>query len=256
MTTELGHLLRVARRTIREDGITTALKAGPGYLIKYIRVYRAWSKVEEAETFDQIWGTDTTRIMRTEDFTSPSESVKHAVYYRATPSQTFNRILSGLNIGYEDFVFVDFGSGKGRTLLQASEFPFKQIIGVELEPQLHAIAQKNIQLFRSPTQKCKNFELLCTDATAYSLPSENSVFYFFDPFNVPILSMVLENIRLSLLSHPRKIFIVYLNPNHWPAINQAGFLTKIYDSRSESPRNAPEDQISISWHIYTNVACK
>jgi hypothetical protein len=39
--------------------------------------------------------------------------------------------LAALPIAYDKFAFVDCGSGKGRTLLIASEFPFKFIIGVE-----------------------------------------------------------------------------------------------------------------------------
>ncbi len=44
----------------------------------------------------------------------------------------------------QDFTFIDLGSGKGRVLLMASEYPFQKIIGVEFMPELHRAAQKNI----------------------------------------------------------------------------------------------------------------
>jgi tRNA G46 methylase TrmB len=47
-------------------------------------------------------------------------------------------MVSRLNISFEDFTFFDFGSGKGRALHLASEFPFKNIIGVEFSSKLHA----------------------------------------------------------------------------------------------------------------------
>ena len=31
-------------------------------------------------------------------------------------------------------VFIDLGSGKGRVVLQAAEYPFKRVLGVELSP--------------------------------------------------------------------------------------------------------------------------
>ena len=44
-------------------------------------------------------------------------------------------------------VFVDYGAGKGRTVVLASTYQFKRVIGVELAPELAAIAEEN--LFRA-----------------------------------------------------------------------------------------------------------
>jgi tRNA1(Val) A37 N6-methylase TrmN6 len=62
------------------------------------------------------------------------------------------RILNLLNPEPGRYDFVDFGSGKGRVLLIASQFPFCQVIGVEFDRRLHAIAQENIRLFDGPRQ--------------------------------------------------------------------------------------------------------
>jgi hypothetical protein len=45
----------------------------------------------------------------------------------------------------EDFTVIDFGSGKGRALIVASECPFRRIIGVEFALELHRDAQQNIR---------------------------------------------------------------------------------------------------------------
>ena len=63
-------------------------------------------------------------------------------------------MLRALDIDYSDFVFVDYGSGKGRTLLVAAEFPFKKIVGVEIAQELHAIAGKNVDQYRGNNRKC------------------------------------------------------------------------------------------------------
>ena len=55
---------------------------------------------------------------------------------------------------FRDFIFIDLGSGKGRALLMASDYPFRRIVGVELLPQLHRAAQDNLTKYRSETQQC------------------------------------------------------------------------------------------------------
>src|SRR5260370_15319574 len=57
--------------------------------------------------------------------------------YQPTDPALFQEIMASLPIEFEQFAFVDLGSGKGRTLLMASEYPFKRIVGVELIAELH-----------------------------------------------------------------------------------------------------------------------
>src|ERR1051326_8278700 len=49
------------------------------------------------------------------------DNLAHALPYE--PSGSVRKILKHLRINYERYAFVDFGSGKGRVLLAAAEFP-------------------------------------------------------------------------------------------------------------------------------------
>ena len=69
--------------------------------------------------------------------------------YQPTDPALFQEIMASLPIEFEQFAFVDLGSGKGRTLLMASEYPFKRIVGVELIAELHRAAEENIRDYRS-----------------------------------------------------------------------------------------------------------
>jgi SAM-dependent methyltransferase len=117
-----------------------------------------------------------------------------------------------LPISFPDFTFVDLGSGKGRTLLMASDYPFHRIIGIELLPSLHAIAQENIRVYRSQTQKCFAVESICTDARNFAFPGEPIVGYLFNPFPEDILRQVIQNFEVSLEQHPRPAYLIYHNP--------------------------------------------
>jgi hypothetical protein len=133
-------------------------------------------------------------------------------YNNTTPIKAWGIISQALAIRHEDFIFVDLGSGKGRTLLLASNFPFKQIVGVERAAQVHDIAMDNIARYRSKSQKCRNIISLCMDATEYDFPSEPVVIYLFNPFGWEVLSHVLANLKASLARHLRQVRVIYHHP--------------------------------------------
>jgi len=168
---------------------------------------------------------------------------------RATRPRTFARIMQTMNIRPEDYVFVDFGSGKGRILMLASELPFKKVIGVELSAKLHEVAKQNVALFRAKSGKGHAIELVCMDAASYPLPVANTVFYFFDPFPLEVMSAVIENIGQSLLRYPRRVFLAYVNPTYCAAMDRSGFLTRICSVTGGSPETHPE----YPWLVYTNT---
>lgn len=250
MSLEFSHLLKIARDSVEERGLVRTLRQGPKYLATYLSRRKAWEKLEETDGFDKKYGTDTTTMVGPAEFGVSTEKVRYSTKYIATLPRTFDRITDAMKIRFEDYTFIDFGSGKGRILLLASELPFKRVVGVELSPRLHEVAQRNVQIFQARTQKHRNIELVCMDATAYALPDENTVFYFFDPFELPIMSAVMDNMRQSLQRHQHKVSIAYVNPTYGVAMDRSGFLERIYASHG----GPPESQAEYPWSIYTNKA--
>jgi SAM-dependent methyltransferase len=124
--------------------------------------------------------------------------------------QTPNRGQTTLN--FRDFAFVDLGSGKGRTLLMASDYPFRRIIGVELLPSLHQIAQENLRQYKSESQKCFALESICGDATDFPLPGEPLVVFLFNPFGESGMRRVVMNLEESVRTCPRAVYVLYHNP--------------------------------------------
>jgi hypothetical protein len=136
--------------------------------------------------------------------------------YQPTEPGVFHEMIEGLRqqtaADFRDFVFVDLGSGKGRTLLMASDYPFRRIIGVELLPSLHEIALENISTYRGESQKCYALESICDDATNFRFPPEPIVLYLFHPFLEAKLSWVMANLSQSLRDYPRQVYVLYHNP--------------------------------------------
>ena len=88
-----------------------------------------------------------------------------------------NTLQGRASLDFRDFTFLDLGSGKGRTLLMASDYAFRKIVGVELLQSLHQIAQENLLKYKSDSQKCFVLESVCADATDFPLPDGGLVVY-------------------------------------------------------------------------------
>ena len=142
-----------------------------------------------------------------------------------TLQQTPNSSLPALN--FRDFTFIDLGSGKGRTLLMASNYPFRRIIGVELLESLHEIAQQNLQHYKNESQKCFALESICCDATAFPFPDDPLVIYLFNPFPESGMCEVFANLRQSLQAQPRPVYVLYHNPLLEHLLTESGFLRKL-----------------------------
>jgi SAM-dependent methyltransferase len=151
--------------------------------------------------------------------------------YQPTEAALFHEMLDALHqqahCDFHDFIFVDLGSGKGRTLLMASDYPFRRIVGVELLPALHQAAQENLSKYRSASQKCFALESICADATEFTFPAEPTVLYLFNPFPESGLKRMIANLEQSLQAHPRAVFVLYHNPLLEHVLSESAVLSKI-----------------------------
>jgi SAM-dependent methyltransferase len=132
--------------------------------------------------------------------------------YQPTDAALFREMMASLPIEFDTFTFIDLGSGKGRTLLMASEYPFRRIVGVELLPALHQIAQANLIKYKSESQRCFALEAVCGDAADFPFPGDPLVLYLFNPLPESGLRRVMSNLRGSLSANPRTVYVLYHNP--------------------------------------------
>jgi SAM-dependent methyltransferase len=152
--------------------------------------------------------------------------------YQPTESSLFHEMLGSLqeqpDFDFGQFVFIDLGSGKGRTLLMAADYPFRRIVGVELLPVLHEIAVENLGKYRSDSQKCFTMEAICADATQFDFPADPVVLYLFNPFPESGLRRVLENLERSLREHLRALYVLYHNPLLQHVLADSAAFDKVY----------------------------
>jgi SAM-dependent methyltransferase len=154
--------------------------------------------------------------------------------YQPTDPALFQEMMSALPIQFDQFTFIDIGSGKGRTLLMASEYPFRKIIGVELLPELNQVAQENLRLYQSESQKCFALESACADATNFSFPAGPLVLYLFNPLPESGLRQMLINLDRSLTASPRPAYVLYHNPLLEHVLAGTAQLTRLSGTESYS----------------------
>ena len=166
--------------------------------------------------------------------------------YQPTDPALFREMMATLPIEFEKFTFIDIGSGKGRTLLMASEYPFQKIVGVELIAELHRAAEENVARYRLrlhpavlqqggsqrnglqqvTSQQAAPIKTLCMDARDYIFPETPLVVYLFNPLPEVGLRQVMRNLEESWERAPRPAWIVYHNPVLEFVLMQSSLLVK------------------------------
>lgn len=150
--------------------------------------------------------------------------------YQPVDPELFREMMASAAIHFSDFVFLDIGSGKGRALLLASEYPFQRVIGIELLPELNAIAQQNIARFAGRNPQCARIESFCCDAAEFALPEIPLLLFFNNPLRESTLLRVLNSLQSSLRTAPRHIVVLYANPTFERAIMDSGIFRKTIET--------------------------
>jgi SAM-dependent methyltransferase len=138
--------------------------------------------------------------------------------YQPIEPEFFREVIGKLAIDFAQFTFIDIGSGKGRALLLAAEYPFARIVGIELLPELNRVAQENICKFTLPPPFENHegwgsrIEAFCEDASDYTFPSEPLVIFLFNPLPEWALRKLGTNLDRSIREHARRVYVVYVNP--------------------------------------------
>jgi hypothetical protein len=151
----------------------------------------------------------------------------HGHDYRATPCSIFEWTIAAIDHDLSRLTFVDYGAGKGRVLLLASEHPFAAVGGIEFAEELHDDAVMNIAQFPRSRMKCRNVECVLEDASTLGPPDGESVNYFFNPFSRELFAEVLHNIVVSYRKRPRRLYLILVDPVATDLIDASGVFARL-----------------------------
>jgi SAM-dependent methyltransferase len=227
--------VRTVFRSISEIGFKETFKtAKKAALLRW----EFWS----GHRFDRKFNVDTTRLAFPQDLTLKGGSADFSRFYMATSIRVLRSAFSILPKDLSEFVFMDLGSGKGRTLLIASEYNFKKIIGVECAQELHEIAKKQIAHYKNKKQKCFDIESVCENASTSTIPNEKCVFYFYNTFAGRVFLQTFSNIKRSYLENRRKMYFIFYNldPDCASVFEELGIAKRVQARRFRSWLGLPK----------------
>ena len=176
--------------------------------------------------FDQIHGVDTSGLIAAGNLITGHPNDTHVTaYYGVAPSilRTLIDLWRATPPPHpiSHYTFVDIGAGKGRAMLVASEFPFHQVIGIELNPALADTAQLNLNhwlaahaadITAPPLAPTRLYE---QDALTFDLPRTPTLAFLFHPFEAPALKLLLRRIEARFArrsgSPPPPFDLLYVN---------------------------------------------
>ena len=177
--------------------------------------YRSYRAVHP---FDERFGVETSGLLY--DLRSGHRHDPYNNGYFAVAPSVFHSVMRAMaerqRVDYHRFTFVDLGSGKGRAVMLASDYPFREVVGIELSPELDRIARANVARYTAaggPGRSDRTpIRLLHGDAAELTWPAGPLLIYLWNAFTRPVMEPVLENLRASLVSEPREVYLVYIHP--------------------------------------------
>lgn len=154
--------------------------------------------------------------------------VEHGASYEATTWLAFFNLkrylkkccLRGVSIA-------DIGCGKGKMLYFFSQFPFKNIDGIEYSCEYADAARINMKkLERKGKADSKRVHVITGDASYYKDYHKYQMFYLYNPFDEVIMKAFIDNLLEDVRNHPRDIRIIYCNPRCHKLLLEKGFIVE------------------------------
>jgi SAM-dependent methyltransferase len=167
--------------------------------------------------FDERYGVDTSGLIGGGELRSGHRNdVFNTAYYGMAPSRFRWAIESWIadesHAAIENYSFVDLGCGKGRAILMASEFGFREVVGVELHASLVTIAEANIRAWTAAGRAVCPVRIVCQEATEFVFSEGACLLYLFNPFAAPVMKRLIERIEFDFAGRRGMLDLIYFNP--------------------------------------------
>jgi SAM-dependent methyltransferase len=159
----------------------------------------------------------------------------NTAYYGVAPS-VLRALLGRWRRGPEvapldQYTFIDLGAGMGRAVMVASEYRFRRVIGVELNPALAGMARRNLTIWRRAGRAKAPTSIRCADAADYAFPTGPCLAFLFNPFAAPVLRRVLTSAAATFADRTRQFDLLYVNHEHEDVLKRHGGFSCLYSGQ-------------------------
>lgn len=207
--------------------------------------------------FDLEYGVRTSGLVAGRHLTAGHRNDRHnTAYYAVAPSVFQSMIVRWRRTkpvaNLDEFTFIDLGAGMGRAMLLAARYPFRAVIGVELNPTLARIGRRNIAVWRKSELARAPLRMACCDVVEFEPPPGPCVAFMFNPFGGPVLRSLLKHWDRSLArraDHRAGLLdILYVNNEQEDVLLQQMHFKRLFQGKV---RRSPADMLADR-NILTN----
>ncbi len=239
---ETTHFCNLVRQDLRESPVIPhALSLGMARLLEEARLALGVHfpgedrplSIQDRHPFDKATGLDTSGFIPGSQLNAGHPNDCHMGSYYATAPSLAQAMLdrwleTPSRLAVENYTFIDFGSGKGRVVLIASKLPFLKCIGVELNPDLHAIAADNFARWQESGNARSPLEAICQDALAFEFPPGPCLVYLFNPFPSQGIVQLVDRIAEAFAGRPGQLDLLYVNAEFRNVVDQHPGFTPLW----------------------------
>lgn len=137
---------------------------------------------------------------------------------------------------------LDIGCAKGSAMRDLLRLPFAAVDGLELSPELAAIARRNFEKLGE-----RRTQVFCGDARHFQAYGDYAVFYLYNPFPPVVLAQVLPPLLAQTPAGEERV-VIYNNPTGHELMLRHGFHMlrrypdfwghgiQVYSNRADSQR--------------------
>jgi len=219
-----GPKLRI-KETLRMALYAPAVKAAIEVIPGLRTIYHPWQR---SHPFDRFYGIDASGILPAEKIHADPKLAAAIIGYAGSQAGVVRGALGALG-DTRDYAFIDVGCGKGRAAIAASEFPFREIIGIELSAELADIARRNVLKISERFPDRPPIAIHAGNALDFSLPPRKSVIYTYHALGRELMKRFVAKLE-SALDAPDapEMFFVYCNPVFGEVLDASPALSRWY----------------------------
>jgi hypothetical protein len=208
--------------------------------------------------FDQIYGVETSGLVPAANLVTGHPNDEHVTAYYGVAPSILRTLIDRWRetpppYPIHEYTFVDIGAGKGRAMLVASQLPFREVIGIELNPVMAAVARENLSHWRashagdSTASQLAPAQLLEQDALTFDFPRTPTLAFLFHPFEAPVLKALLRRIETQFAKRPDTLDLLYVNAECRAVLDQHPAFTHLFTgSVAMSPEDHAADLAAIA----------
>ncbi|HEY1869693.1 MAG TPA: class I SAM-dependent methyltransferase [Chitinophagaceae bacterium] len=177
--------------------------------------------------FDSIrgslkYGTNTFIPVELEQLTIKNGDIKKASRYEPVSFYMLEKLLGTFRKISTQTSVIDLGCGKGRMMMVAPHYGFKNITGIDFAREMCEQATINMseKMKQFPAMKWK---VINENVLDYSIGSADSAFFMFNPFAEEVLRDFLKKLDDSCHQFPRTVHFLYASPQYQRLLLDNGY---------------------------------